>query len=45
MLGVSDNTVRQKRARLRRKGNPTPSPHSHQLKGFGEGKLLIINSE
>lgn len=26
MLGVSDNTVRQKRARLQRKGNPTPSP-------------------
>ncbi len=26
MLGVSDNTVRQKRARLRRKGNPSPSP-------------------
>jgi hypothetical protein len=23
--------------------NPTPNPHSHQLKGFGEVKALIIS--
>jgi hypothetical protein len=32
MLGVSDNTVRQKRARLRRKGNPSPpTPEGSRL--------------